>query len=84
MQPVHGMFPNATAWLGPGTLGRTGKGYPTDPESNGFSELCDPDKRIGKVRDLSLETDTWTPYPPFERAFGNVAVCLIVGEVQRC
>lgn len=73
MQPIHGMFPNATAWLGPGTLGRTGKGWPTDPDSSGFSEICDPEKRIGKVHELSFDEAGWTSYPPFDRAFGRLS-----------
>ncbi|CCG84547.1 protein of unknown function [Taphrina deformans PYCC 5710] len=85
-QPIHIMFPNATAWLGPGTTAHCGKGYPTDPEAGMFSELLDPEKRIGKVRELSLSDDKWSKYGPFPHAFdffgdGALMLCNAPGHI---
>lgn len=85
-QPIHAMFPNATAWLGPGTTAHCGKGYPTIEESGMFSELLDPAKRIGKVHELSLEHDRWTTYGPFDHAYdffgdGSVMLCNAPGHI---
>lgn len=52
------MFPSATVWLGPGTTEHTGKGYPTDSSSTMFSELLDPEHRIGKVNELDINDFT--------------------------
>lgn len=51
-----------------------------------FSELLDPAKRIGKVHELSLETDQWTSYGPFEHAFdffgdGSMMLCNAPGHI---
>lgn len=85
-QPIHNMFPNATAWLGPGTTAHVGKGYPSDEESGMFSELVDPAKRIGKVHELSLTEDKWGELGPFEHAFdffgdGSMMLCDAPGHI---
>lgn len=85
-QPIHTMFPNATAWLGPGTTAHTGKGWPTVESSGMFAELLDPEKRIGKVRELSLKDDQWTASGPFEHAYdffgdGSMMLCNAPGHI---
>lgn len=80
------MFPEATAWLGPGTTAHAGKGFPADPDSGMFSQLLDPNSRIGKVRELDLKTDAWTKYPPFAHAFdffgdGSLMLCHAPGHI---
>lgn len=80
------MFAKATAWLGPGTTAHTGKGWPTVQDSGMFAELLDPEKRIGKVRELSLEEDSWHSYGPFEHAFdffgdGSMMLCNAPGHI---
>lgn len=51
-----------------------------------FSELLDPEKRIGKVRELSLEDDKWKSYGPFEHAYdffgdGSMLLCDAPGHI---
>lgn len=51
-----------------------------------FSELLDPEKRIGKVRELSLEHDAWTSCGPFEHAYdffgdGSLMLCNAPGHI---
>lgn len=80
------MFPAATAWLGPGTTNHCGAGYPSKQDSGMFSELLDPAKRIGKVRELSLSQDKWSAYGPFEHGFdffgdGTLVLCNAPGHI---
>lgn len=58
-------FPHATIVAGPGSRAATAPGYPHKPDSPFHSACIDHPK----YRELSFETDTWTPIGPFSRAF---------------
>lgn len=59
-------FPSAQLILGPGATEYVSPGYPSQPDSAFLGAVFN---HAGGVRELSRATDTWVPFPPFERAF---------------
>jgi glyoxylase-like metal-dependent hydrolase (beta-lactamase superfamily II) len=69
-------FPDAELVIGPGAKAANGEGYPKNPKSPFSSSIV----QHPKLRELSFETDQWSPLGPFQRAhdyFGDGSFYLI-------
>ncbi|KIW62488.1 hypothetical protein PV04_10661 [Phialophora macrospora] len=60
-----GEFPQSQVVVGPGTKAATFPGFPTDPNSGFLGSVLEHPS----VRELSYETDEWTSFGPFSKAF---------------
>ncbi|KAL5050962.1 hypothetical protein BDW71DRAFT_80903 [Aspergillus fruticulosus] len=64
-RPISHLFPNATAYFGPGTFEFCSPGHLSDPSSPWDWRFFDPDRATERCETLS---GPWTHFGPFERA----------------
>ncbi|USP76879.1 uncharacterized protein yc1106_04153 [Curvularia clavata] len=64
-RPISNLFPNATAYFGPGTKASCEPGHMKNPNLQWDGRFFDPDHATEKWQELEGE---WQPFGPFEKA----------------